>query len=124
MQAPGKIAEKRKSPRFRIRENALVVLKQRPRDMAGSLKDISLSGFAFSCLDRKAPSPEPLQFDILVPQAGVYIDNLPGRLVFERKIENEGATEAVTFRKHGVQFVGLSADQVRDLKRLIRDYKA
>lgn len=106
-------SERRHQPRFRVHDNAIVVLKSYPSTM-GKLLDISMDGLSFRYIHNLERLNQTSVLDIFQSNAGFYL----GRASFET-VSSEKISDFV--RRLSVQFKGLSRNQKLRLEKYIED---
>ena len=106
-------SERRHRPRFRVHDNAIVVLKSYPSTV-GKLIDISMDGLSFRYIHNLQRLYRTSELDIFQSNAGFYL----GRASFET-VSSERISDFV--RRLSVQFTGLSRNQRLRLEKFIDD---
>ena len=106
-------SERRHRPRFRVHDNAIVVLKSYPSTM-GKLIDISMDGLSFRYIHNLERLYQTTVLDIFQSNAGFYL----GRAAFDT-VSSEKISDFV--RRLSVQFKGLSRNQKFRLEKFIED---
>lgn len=113
--------ERRREPRYRLMEEAFAVLKIKPREIAGRIRDISRGGLAVRCAETRAFGETRFKVDILVPGASVYLEDIPCQSVFEVETPVESSGTGLTLHCRGLKFLQLTTEQKALLQTLIRD---
>lgn len=73
--------DRRKSPRYRVDEGAIIIYDQRTDQEIGVVIDISLKGLAFEYFDVGASIPKEGEINLLVWDFDFYIRKIPYRIV-------------------------------------------
>ena len=106
-------SERRHRPRFRVDDDAIVVLKSYPSTM-GKLIDISMDGLSFRYIHNLERLDRTTVLDIFQSNTGFYL----GRAAFDT-VSSEKISDFV--RRLSVQFKGLSRRQRARLENFIED---
>ena len=106
-------SERRNRPRFRVDDDAIVVLKSYPSTM-GKLIDISMDGLSFRYIHNLERLDRTTVLDIFKSNTGFYL----GRAAFDT-VSSEKISDFV--RRLSVQFKGLSRRQKARLQNFIED---
>ena len=113
--------ERRKHPRFRVRDGAFAVLRPE-RTKLGQILDFGLGGLAFGYLvtngDRVDVSEE---VDIFLAGDGFYLEGVPVKTIAEFKIFKKNAISTVPMRRCSLQFKDLDPRQVSQVEHFIRN---
>lgn len=127
-------AERRKSPRYRCRDDKEAFVALRPSfKKVGKVKDVSVTGlgFQYTLMDEQE---EPLSFgernvsiDLFVSNNGFYLPDLKCQLAYDRANEPLSPFSFhVKFRQSGLEFdfAQMSDEQKEMIKLFLRDYTA
>ena len=126
-----RIAEKRKSRRYILGNNAYALLKQPQYKELGKIIDISRTGISFLCINQGDWTEKNFEADLIVgtgPGHGagetpVTLKNIPLLPVIYCRDEEQGNNVAGTVMKRcGVKFGPLSPEQKRMLDQFILSY--
>ena len=120
--------DRRQHERFQVRDGAFVVL--RPRfpilgqdiDIVGRIMDISEAGLELRYVSSQERSHESFELDIVLAGNGFRLNGVPVKTISDAPMADNGASNATTVRRRGVQFGRLTEKQTSQLERLIRDH--
>ncbi len=115
--------ERRKYPRYDVENGSLVAFKHYAPKL-GQIIDMSLGGLAFRYIENreKNTSSELSEIDILVPEEGFYLKQIPIKSLIDIEITNEIPFSTSTMWQHCVQFDTLSLNQQTHLEFFINKY--
>lgn len=113
--------ERRREPRYRLKQEAFAVLKLKPREIAGRIQDISRGGLAVRCAEKQVSGETQFNVDILIPSSSVYLEDIPCKSVFEIETPVESSPSGMTLLCRGLKFLQLTAEQQASLQSLIRE---
>lgn len=112
--------ERRKHKRFRVPRNAFVLL--RPHDAeVGHIIDISPDGLAFDYTGDRDVTKELSSLDILISDNGFHLNGVPCKPISSVDTY-ESPAGSIKRKRCGVQFGGLTEEQISQLERFIKDY--
>jgi hypothetical protein len=132
-----KIKERRKHPRFKVKEGVFAVLVPDSSKL-GEVVDISKDGFsfrysdspfidndrgglAFLYHDKKKSSYEMTELEIFLVDSDFYL-KVPCKVISDFDVTEKNSSNSITINRSGVQFKGLSPDQISGLEDFIRDH--
>jgi hypothetical protein len=134
--------ERRRAPRFTVKEHTFAVVrsvqskdlggldamshgqvglalfKSKPAKM-GQIRNLSLSGLCFHYIDNDEKVPEGDEVDILFAEENFYLGALPCRIVREKTESNELPFTPIVMKQRAVAFTNLSTEQELTLSRFI-----
>jgi hypothetical protein len=121
--------EKRKHPRFFIRNKAFAVVRPRGNQTdqirVGKIKNISTDGLALEYPSDGDLGNEPSYVDIFIPHGRFHLGMLPCRFVYD--IQTQGAYITSVFissyvtKQCGMQFENLSEEMATQLDLFLRN---
>ena len=111
-------AERRKHERFRVRENAYVILHP---CIAGRLINISMDGLTFHYVNIKEPSEIESELDIGVTNNAFSLRNVPCKILSDFEVEGF-SSNPVSIRRCRVQFRDLTQHQISKLEYFIHNH--
>ena len=111
--------DRRREPRYRLKEEAFAVLKLKPKEVAGRIQDISRGGLAAHFTEKQPFGDTCFNVDILVPSASLYLEDIPCQSVFEIETPVDSSPSGMTLHCHGLKFLRLTAEQKASLQSLI-----
>jgi hypothetical protein len=114
-------AERRQQKRFRAEEGAFAALVDQESRL-GQIKDISLHGLSFRYIDSHEKLRNASELKIILGNRGLYLDNLPFKIIFDFQIESEFSFSTVHMRQIGLKFGQLSAGQRQRLDQFIQHH--
>jgi hypothetical protein len=123
-----KSADRREHERFLVRDGAFVVLRPpapilgQDIDIVGRIIDISKSGLVLRYVSSQERSHESFELDIVLAGNGFRLNGVPVKTVSDCQIPDDGASNATTMRRRGVQFGTLTGQQLCQLEHFIRDH--
>ena len=112
------IIEHRHHRRFRVREDALAVLRTEPVRLM-PICDISLGGLAVGPTEATVRIPEVSRLELLVADCSFFLDNLPYALLAAQPLREEKSKAQILWR---LKFRNLDNYQRSQLKTFIRTY--
>ena len=133
----GEINSRRSHKRFKVKDGAFAVLYQNSSKLA-QIIDISPAGFSFRYSDSQfldtdrsghvffyhCDRPRLLdfsKFDIFLVDSGIYLDQLPCKIVSSFESEELDSPNSVTMRRCCIQFDKLVPEQISDLVYFINN---
>ena len=115
--------DRRKHPRFCVRDNAFAVIGPEPV-MLAPIVDISLGGLAigFNGINLKADGLDvPPKLEIVIDDGSFYMDQLPYRFIAQYR--NFSGNAVGSFQNiYGAKFLDLMSSQQTQLKYFIRNH--
>jgi hypothetical protein len=117
------VIERRKNPRFCVRDNAFAVFGPEPVKLA-PIVDISLGGLGIGVngIDLGADGLEvPAKLEIVIDDGCFYMDKLPYHLLTQYRNFSGNAVGSIQ-NIYGVKFVDLMPSQQTRLKYFIRNH--
>ncbi len=113
--------EKRKHPRFNVKEGLIATLQPGGR-WSGEIKNISKTGLQLMCLSSGDWFSEPTAVDIHSEDGKYHLEKIPCGFINDSPGENDDSANIVKWRLFGVQFEGMVPQQEETLNDLIKDY--
>jgi hypothetical protein len=116
-------SERRKSTRFKVKDNLLYIFNQGSK-IAGELIDISYGGLAYHYKPIKEKMLESNQYDIISSgYQRFYIFDLICKTIYDTSdlIDNQSFMGAKV-RRRGLQFGSLTENQIVKFELLVRSY--
>jgi hypothetical protein len=110
------IKERRKHPRFQVKDGAVAVLKSSEHCKVGTIIDVSEGGLAFKYFDEPELFDGPLTVDIMIPQEDFTLLDIPCTPVADFKIPSETAFSMLPMMRCGLQFHQLNDHQANSLQ--------
>ena len=131
------INSRRSHKRFKVKDGAFAVIYQNSSKLA-QIIDISPAGFSFRYSDSQfldtdrsgqvffyhCDRPRLLdfsKFDIFLVDSGIYLDQLPCKIVSSFESEELDSPNSVTMRRCCIQFDKLVPEQISDLVYFINN---
>jgi hypothetical protein len=132
-----KLISRRSHKRFKVKDGAFAVLYQDSSKLA-EIIDISPAGFSFRYSDSKfidndrsgqaflfhdarQQLTDLSNFDIFLVDSGIYLDQMPCKIVSNFEVEEPGSHNLVSMRRCCIQFDGLVPQQISDLEYFINN---
>ena len=115
--------EARKQIRSRVRKGALVAFFQPGKNeffMLGEIVDISEGGLGICYIDVEERYHEALEVSVYGLDNAVLLNRIPCRMMYDVEVPN-GPLEALSLRRCGIQFEGISKDHLDQLRQFIVD---
>ena len=136
-------AERRKAPRYVVKEHTFAVVRSDKSNDIGSLNemsrgqvgmalfkskpakmgqiiDLSLKGLRFNYIANDESISEGNEIDILFAEENFYLGALPCHIVREKTKSNELPFTPIVMKQRAVAFDKLSTDQENTLRRFLR----
>jgi hypothetical protein len=113
-------SEQRKQKRFRVKDDASVILRSPDAGM-GRLIDISMGGLTFEYVTNQAPPIEATSVDIVLTDNAFTLDNIPCRKIWSLTLYQTRQTSLHAIQ-YGVKFGELTPQQENLLKYLIDNH--
>ncbi|UCG80305.1 MAG: hypothetical protein JSV60_10125 [Desulfobacterales bacterium] len=111
--------ERRKRKRFRVQNDAFVVLISNDTKI-GPLRDIAMDGLTFHYVGRQESLSESAELGVFSANHDLFLYNIPCKIVADSKIY-ERHPSPITKRRCDVQFRDLTPDQVSALRYFIEN---
>ncbi len=128
---------RRSHERFKVRDGAFAVLYPHSSKLA-QIIDISMTGFSFRYSDspfidndrdgqiflyhdHRQRINDFSTFDIFLVDSGIYLDQIPCKIVSNIEIEALDAASSISMRRCSIQFDGLESEQISDLEYFIKN---
>jgi hypothetical protein len=132
-----KIISRRSHKRFKVKDGAFAVLYQGSSKLA-QIIDISPTGFSFrysdsQFLDNDRSGQAFLfhgdrqklkyfsNFDIFLVDSGIYLDQIPCKIVSNFEVEEPDSPNSVSMRRCCIQFDELVPEQISDLEYFLKN---
>ena len=112
--------ERRQYTRFKAKEDAVVIISTQSAKLYGFMVDISKGGISFEYIPSNDEMIDTKELNIVLDGTGLRFDRLPSKSVSDFELQEEDYTP-VKMRRQGVQFVGLTKEQVSNLEWFIQD---
>ena len=131
-----KLISRRSHKRYKVKDGAFAVLYQNSSKLA-QIIDISPAGFSFRYSDsqffdndrsgqaylyhdeRRQPQ-DFSNFDIFLVDSGIYLDQIPCKIVSNFELEELDSSNSVSMRRCCIEFNELVPAQVSDLEYFIK----
>ncbi len=111
--------ERRKYIRFLTEKQNFAALRS-GFDKVGRVLDISINGLAFTYILEEAIMVEPFQVDIFQSENGLYLSNIPCRVVYDMPITKKQYDSFIQPRRCGLCFGRLSEKKYDNLVKYMR----
>ncbi|MBW1891217.1 MAG: hypothetical protein JRF32_13150 [Deltaproteobacteria bacterium] len=102
-------------------EIACAVYNSKPARM-GQIVDMSQGGLSFDYIDGDDTGKTHLKLDILSANEKFYMDKISFKSIRDVKTANELSFSPITMKKQGIQFVGLTFQQLSRLEKFLRKH--
>jgi hypothetical protein len=113
--------ERRQQKRFKAQEGAFAALVDQESRL-GQIKDISLHGLSFRYIDSHEKLKNASELKIILGNRGLYLDNVPFKIISDFEIESEFSLSTVNMRQIGLEFGELTPGQRNRLDRFIKHH--
>ena len=113
--------ERRKYPRYRVKDNAFAVIKPEPVKLVPIL-DIAMGGLGVYANGDTVWMTESSKLEIMVADCSFYMENIPFELISNQKAFSARSSTIINGRRISLQFGELMARQQAQLKYFIRNY--
>ena len=113
--------ERRKNPRYCVRDNAFAILGPEPVKLVPII-DISLGGLGISVNGSTEPLNGSSRLEILLDDCRFYLDNLPYELLPAFRNLHWNAITSLQSRFYGIKLIDLMPSQKTQLKYFIRNH--
>jgi len=115
--------ELRKYIRSRVRKGAIAAFFQPDENdffMLGEIVDISEGGLGICYIDIEERYTDSLQVSIYGLDGEAFLSRIPCRIVFDKEVPDDPLA-ILSVRRCGIQFEGISEDNLDKLKQFIAD---
>ena len=112
--------ERRRYTRFKAKDDAVVLISTPAERLYGFLLDISTGGISFEYIPVSKDQIETKEVNIILDGSNLRFDRLLSKSISDIEIEESNYTP-VKMRRRGVQFVGLTNEQLSNLEWFIQD---
>lgn len=112
--------ERRRHTRFKAKDDAVVLISTPREKLYGFLLDISAGGISFEYIPVSTAQIETKEMNVILDGSNLRFDRLPSIRVSDFEIDDTSYTP-VKLRRRGVQFVGLTNEQLSNLEWYIQD---
>lgn len=112
--------EQRKYIRFFTKKKTYAALRS-GFDKVGRVLDISINGLAFSYILEEPIRVEPFQVDIFQSENGLYLSNIPCRVVYDIANTNQRYDSTIQPRRCGLCFGRLTEKQEDKLMKFLKN---
>ena len=112
--------ERRKYIRFLTKEKTFAALRS-GFDKVGRVLDISINGLAFLYILEEAIMVKPFQVDIFQSENGLYLSNIPCRVVYDIPNTKKRFDSLIQPRRCGLCFGRLSEKEYENLMKYMRE---
>ncbi|MCG6910309.1 MAG: hypothetical protein LJE94_09330 [Deltaproteobacteria bacterium] len=102
-------------------EIACAVYNTKPA-MVGEIVDISQGGLSFDCIECDDACQTQLMLDILSAGEKFYLDRIRFKPVRDEKTDEDASFSPIPRKKQGIQFVGLTFEQLSRLENFLRNH--
>lgn len=116
------ITDRRKYKRYKIRKNALAILKSSP-SRKGHIVDIGKGGLSYVFSEDKARSAASIDRDVLtidVNENGVSLDNIPCNIITDVKIDDDSVDGNRIIIRRSIRFGDMTPEQKKQLADFIK----
>jgi|SaaInl8_135m_RNA_FD_contig_21_672691_length_386_multi_13_in_0_out_0_1 hypothetical protein len=113
--------DKRKYPRYRVKESAFVVLRNHDSRL-GQVIDISKNGLAMKYIAGEDSLDNLLQLDIFLSNTEFYLKSVRFKTTSDIQFSGASSVDGVDLRRRGGQFGKLTKKQTADVELFIRQY--
>ena len=111
--------ERRKYKRFKIKGSAFAIMNSSPKRI-GKITDISKSGLALQYLKNGDNSNKLKVLDIFKSDFSLFIDDIKAKVISDVEIIDKKLAGSKEMRRCGIQFEGLSNNQISQLMNFIQ----
>ena len=127
---PKHLNERREYERYKSKEDKAVYVAVRPTfKQIGKVKDVSLGGLGFRYTVTQDQKPlsekaDQVSIDLFVSENGFYLREVKCKMAYDMSEEDEPGTYSsdIQFRKSGMVFDELSAEQKQKLQLFLDNY--
>jgi len=116
--------ENRSTRRVRVQDDLYAAFRNGAYKV-GLVRDISLSGLSFECIDDEVSTSERGLVDIFLSGKRIFIKMVPCKVVYKTFIPRDSVTAqfvSYVLSRYGVQFDDLNEIQRDELKHLLQDF--
>lgn len=115
-----KIKERRRHPRYDLKDVAFAILKADREEELGQIVNISRGGLAFHYFIGNREFQRADRLDVLLADSGLHVENIRFRVVDDYELVNELPFSSITKREQRVLFNDLTESQKQELDSFIR----
>lgn len=108
------ISERRRHPRFRVKEGAFAVISPYPRKL-GQIIDISIGGLLFEYIDSQNEKDTTKEKAIFLSSLHRYVSDLQFKTIEDFVAKDHPSFSSLKMRKRRVEFDNLSFIQLLEL---------
>ncbi len=112
--------ERRQHTRFKAKTDAVVLISTPSGKLYGFLLDISAGGISFEYIPVSENEITTKEMHVILDGSNLRFDRLPSKSISDFEIEDTFYTP-VKMRRRGVQFIGLTREQLSNLEWFIQD---
>ena len=117
------LIEKRKYKRFKVKDITFALLKSSYSEEMGEIVDISRGGLAINYfVGKDSIIKESVELDIILADNGLYIKNMPCRIISDFEITDKFYFSSIKMRRHCIQFRELEISQISELDYFIQNH--
>jgi hypothetical protein len=115
-----KMKERRRHPRFDMKDVAFAILKADREEELGQIVNISRGGLAFQYFIGNREFQKADRLDVLLADSGIHVEDIKYRVVEDYELVNELPFSSITKREQRILFSDLSETQRHDIDSFIR----
>ena len=115
-----KFKERRKHPRFDLKDVAFAILKADREEELGQIVNISRGGLVFHYFIGNREFQKADRLDVLLADSGLHVENIQFHVVDDYELVNELPFSSITKREQRVLFNDLTESQIQGLDSFIR----
>lgn len=115
-----KLKERRKHPRYDLKDVAFAILKADREEELGQIVNISRGGLVFHYFIGNREFQRADRLDVLLADSGLHVENIPFRVVDDYELVNELPFSSITKREQRVLFNDLTEPQKQGIESFIR----
>ena len=115
-----KIKERRRHPRYDLKDVAFAILKADREEELGQIVNISRGGLVFHYFIGNREFQKADRLDVLLADSGLHVENIRFRVVDDYELVNELPFSSITKREQRVLFSDLTESQIQDIDSFIR----
>jgi len=112
--------ERRKHPRFDLKDIAFAILKADREEELGQIVNISRGGLAFHYFIGNRELQKADRLDVLIADNGLHVENIEFSVVDDFELVNELPFSSITKREQRVLFNRLTESQRQGIESFIR----
>lgn len=114
--------ERRKHPRFKVKDGAVAVLKSTDHCKVGTIIDVCQGGLAFRYFDEPDLFDGPFTVDIMIPQQDFSLLDIPCKPVSDSQIPSQTSFSVMPMMRCGLQFNSFDDNQAALLQTFISQF--